>query len=228
MNNIRTGEITRCEKEIKNIQYILHTELESLNRIKLQGETEFVKVQILKYNQKEKEKKNEILELEKKLEDLKIGKLDSSIRETMKNNKKEEKLKLGKKLEKKLEIEQQNKDRVKTSQNFYQINRKSDSEKRYNKMQILKHWAIYTKSLNNLPDYILNNLKEMPNNKGYIYRGIYCFGELERNPNENNILFDKKKGYMNIHEWNNKEYAIYQKVGRNRKELIERHVRKLI
>jgi hypothetical protein len=54
-----------------------------------------------------------------------------------------------------------------------------------------------------LPDYIRTNLQRMPNNKGYIYKGIHYYGALpaERN-NDLVILFERPPGMsdMLIHE----------------------------
>ena len=60
----------------------------------------------------------------------------------------------------------------------------------------------------------------MPNNKGYIWKGIQCFGEL---PPENDtiILFEKLRGnIMKIHEITRKHYLIYEKQGKGQKKLI--------
>ena len=60
----------------------------------------------------------------------------------------------------------------------------------------------------------------MPHNKGYIWKGIQCFGEL---PPENDtiVLFEKLRGnVMKIHEISKKQYVIHEKQGKGQKKLI--------
>lgn len=80
----------------------------------------------------------------------------------------------------------------------------------------------FQKCQETLPTYIQENLKEMPNNKGYIWRGCWFFGELENEPNQPLILFEKNRGVMNIHEVDDYEHRIFEKIGKNKKTLVKR------
>ena len=78
------------------------------------------------------------------------------------------------------------------------------------------------KVLGTLPAYMQKNLSEMPNNKGYIWRGVHFYGELreQRGPR---VMFEKKRGgILVIHENTDREYRRYEKKGRNRKQLVYR------
>lgn len=79
-----------------------------------------------------------------------------------------------------------------------------------------------------LPEYIRENLKTMPNNKGYIFRDCWYFGLMEEDTTKPFFLtmFEKKGNVMRIHEITEKEYLIYEKIGQNRKQLISRRSRK--
>jgi len=77
-----------------------------------------------------------------------------------------------------------------------------------------------------LPDYMKRNLSDMPNNKGYIWRGIHFYG-YRRQQAGPVVMFEKQKGnILVIHENTEKEYRRYEKKGTGRKQLIHREMRK--
>jgi hypothetical protein len=60
----------------------------------------------------------------------------------------------------------------------------------------------------------------MPNNKGYIWKNIYCYGERPADPNEPVIMFEtQREGLLIIHETTDKEYKIWYKKGTSKKIL---------
>lgn len=86
----------------------------------------------------------------------------------------------------------------------------------------------FKKACSSLPEYIRRNLACMPNNKGYIWKGVCCFGELPTT-DTTTILFEKKaNGYMLIHEWTHTHIKLYEKRGNNKKILLssEKRVKK--
>lgn len=92
--------------------------------------------------------------------------------------------------------------------------------------EMMSTYNYYSGLCDRIPDYLLRNLKEMPNNKGYIWRGIYMYGELNREVNsEKTTLFEKTdRDVMLIHEWSKNEYKIFEKIGKDPKRLIEKRV----
>lgn len=74
-------------------------------------------------------------------------------------------------------------------------------------------YKYYNSVVNSIPDYIKNNLKDMPNNKGYIFRGMWIYGELPDIKGEPIVLFEKNREKMVIHEfsYNNKGFRWYKK-----------------
>ena len=71
-----------------------------------------------------------------------------------------------------------------------------------------------------LPDYIKKNLLDMPNNKGYIWRGV-CFYGYKKEQQGYRVLFEKQKGnILIIHEYTDKAYNRYEKKGKDKKQLI--------
>jgi hypothetical protein len=80
----------------------------------------------------------------------------------------------------------------------------------------------FRKVCDQLPDYMIRNLSEMPNNKGYIWRGVHFYGDL---PEQSGpvIMFEKQRGDINIiHEYTDREYRIYEKKGKDRKVLVHK------
>lgn len=90
----------------------------------------------------------------------------------------------------------------------------------------------YCRAVDTLPEYMAKNLEEMPNNKGYIWRGCYFYGKMPEQRGRNGqppetIMFEKKKGgILIIHECDRYEKRIYEKRGRERRRLISRTQRK--
>jgi hypothetical protein len=67
----------------------------------------------------------------------------------------------------------------------------------------------YNFFIKKIPTYILRNLKNMPNNKGYIIDDIRYFGYLNRIEYAPVILFEKINNNLTyIHEYTNKYYKI--------------------
>lgn len=70
----------------------------------------------------------------------------------------------------------------------------------------------FQKACDTVPDYMMKKLKVMPNNKGYIWRDVYCFGELPAEKGQPTLIFDKQRdGTMIIHEWTLGECKVWRK-----------------
>lgn len=92
-----------------------------------------------------------------------------------------------------------------------------------NERDIKYSYRYFRKIVDSIPDYMKKKLSEMPNNKGYIWRGIFLYGELEDDNSNTNVLFEKVKGnILYIHEYHRNEYIKYEKVGNNKKRLLFR------
>lgn len=63
-----------------------------------------------------------------------------------------------------------------------------------------------------VPSYMRENLAKMPNNKGYIWKGIYYFGDLPpEHPMDVTTMFEKQNQILFIHEWTPEYYKIFEK-----------------
>ena len=86
-------------------------------------------------------------------------------------------------------------------------------------------YKYFQKINDSVPDYIRYNLKGMPNNKGYIWKNSWLFGELPSEKNSPIVLFEKYKNVMYIHEYTYNEYKLFIKEGYNQKYLAKHEIR---
>ena len=121
---------------------------------------------------------------------------------------------------KKQELDTERKKALKSSNKKKQIDEvyKKDSnmkrKERYRKKDIDRSYKHFLKSIGSLPYNLKKNLKNMPNNKGYIWKNVHFYGKL---PAENNnlIMFEKKRnGNLLIHEYIKNWYTLKEKRGR--------------
>ena len=95
------------------------------------------------------------------------------------------------------------------------------------KMRDIRYAHKYScKVASELPPYMQKNLSEMPNNKGYIWRGVHFYGGLPEQQGPR-VMFEKQRGgILVIHEHTNREYRRYEKQGKNRKTLVHKEVKR--
>lgn len=215
LNDIRTSEVfvTRSNETIKRI------------RSSQMGEV-YVKSQMEKLKTAIDEKNMLIDSLKEELLNIDSGNLDANIEKEYKMTE----MKLEKQSVAKAKIKEEKK-----------IEKKEKSEKSHTYMQGIINesrghrqierdvnyaYKYYYNVIDSLPSYISKNILEMPNNKGYIWRGMHFYGDLpeEHGPR---VMFDKKRGgVLVIHEYTDTEYRLYEKEGKNRKQLIRTEIRK--
>jgi hypothetical protein len=222
MEALRIREKNIIITDIKSLKIFIEKNKEAITRIAGQSSrTEFDKKQIKTREQKNIEYELKIKELEDKLVKIVNGEFDEiftknseSIKETTKNR---ETARQNEK-QKKKDLEKESKD------NYYKNNR-NNNDRHYNGK---KDADYFFKICNSIPDYISRNLKEMPNNKGYIWRGIWCLGELPPVPGESIVLFERKKDTLIIREYDDNYESIFEKKGTGKKILISRNEKRKI
>ena len=216
-------------QDIKDITYFItksRTNIASLRTSDLN--LDFISSRIIKINE-DILKKQEMLEtLEKKIVDLENGDFDEEIKNEMKKN---SEIIYGKSVESKnKKIKTREEDTIKMKK----IISKEKTDRRiikYEKKDADYSYRFFCKTIDKLPGHIVKNLKDMPNNKGYIYKNIHFYGEREKDNSGLITLFEKKyeeKDVLIIHEWSNTEYKIYKKHGKDKKYLFSSKRRKLI
>ena len=226
MEQIRLSEKNLIKIDIKDKQVSISRNKETIKRLSnIQEHQSFYKKQIEKLNEKIKEDEQKILEYEEKLVQITNGSLDDELmNKRISNN---DKMKKRDDISNKKVIEKNEKkdEDKKILDNEYKIFRKNDGTSEYS---LNKETNKFFDNINKIPDYMKQNLRDMPMNKGYIWKNILFFGEL---PKESNtlILFEKcKNNILKIHEISYDRHLIYEKNAKNQKQLISNIERKHI
>lgn len=204
----------------------LKTQLMRLEKTQSRDLETFKNLPLLKINvdiirKKQSELKESIQKREKEIEDLKYkmenGEIDKELKKEIALHTEEYKTKndiaIKKKKDKLLqEEESKNEFNKKPKIREYKPNMEKDF------IYFYKH---YCKADDTLPEYIRRHLSNMPNNKGYIWKGCWFFGNLPSEKNGAIVMFEKlHDNITKIHEIENGEYKIFEKYGKDRKKLI--------
>ena len=222
-NNIEPRRITERNKiqhEIKRLQSYIDIDICTIERLRQQplGYNHTIK-HIEKLKEKNIERQVNIDKLLEREKDLNNGMLDKELSNNEEQNKKDIQRKENIKIEKK---KQKNDENIKAKERLkkhYDIVRQSDQKDKQLNREIDRAYKYYLRTTDFIPDYIIKKLKEMPNNKGYIWRSMQLYGYL---PSDSNIvtLFEKNKELLIIHEWTHKDYKIWHKKDKGRKYLF--------
>ena len=217
MEAFRIGEKNKINNRINEINIFFRRNKETIKRFKGQTKvSEFELKQIEKLENKNIEYEKELNKLKEDILSIENGNFDSKYNDS-KIKSSEDIKKTNEKLNlKRINREEKQEEKKKFAQKGFDIN--SNKHSNYN---IHKEEQRFLHICSKIPPYILRNLKEMPNNKGYIHKGVWCFGELPREENANLIMFKKEDNdLMEIHEIDNNFHYIYEKIGKNRKTLL--------
>jgi hypothetical protein len=226
--NVRQKQYyTKLNNEIREIENFISRNENTIENLKNSNlGIDYVKRRILKIKVLIDDKKNKLEEKREELKGIYKGLSNDKILEEHKNNDiKNKQIKLNHKKQK-LSIK---KDKIEKKEVIDKYYKNVIRDSRYNRQKIKDYkygYKYFNKVSDQLPDYMRKNLKEMPNNKGYIWRGVYFFGEL---PDKEGpcIMFEKMSGnILVIHEWTDTEYKKYEKKGKERKKLVNRYTRK--
>jgi hypothetical protein len=226
MDQIRLSEKNLIKIDIKDKQVSISRNKETIKRLSnIQEHQSFYRKQIDKLNEKIKEDEQKIIEYEEKLIQISNGLLDDELmdRRIVNNDKMKKRDDISSK--KVIEKNEKKDEDKKILDNEYKNFRKNDGTSEYS---LNKETNKFFDNNNKIPDYMKQNLKDMPSNKGYIWKNILCFGELPKE-SDNLILFEKcRNNILKIHEISYDRHLIYEKNGKNQKELISNIERKHI
>ena len=218
---IRRREYNRITDEIRYIDMVMEKSKATVRRMQNQAESDFTKVQLSKIKAKNAERKETKDRLTERLEHLKSGLLDAELRAGARAQTDEanEKSRVTKQRKKELAADKEAKSVI--SKAYYQASRRQDRENKYANKNMGRSYRHFCRACSSIPDYMLRNLSEMPNNKGYFWKSVACYGDLPAERGKPTVLFDRKRGgIMVIHEWTPNEYKVYEKKGKDRKVLV--------
>ena len=221
MESHRIARKNKIIKDIREAEVFINRSNETIKRIKnSQMCKEYVMNQITKLNSSIEEKNELLLKLNEDVKNVLTGYLDEDI----KNEYKKSESKIKQQLVEKAKLaEEKTIEKKKTndiSQNYWQGILNDNRNQKKNERDYKYAQNYLNKVLEKIPPYMTKNLTEMPNNKGYIWRGVNFYGDL---PDDNGprVMFEKKSGgILVIHEHTDFDYRIYEKDGKNRKQLI--------
>jgi len=225
IEQIRRQSIFELQNEIAKHETSLRRDRETLSSISKSSFTkEFIQKKEAELTSKVSEREENIMTLKSRLFDMESKKLDHELEKTVLENTEKAKGKTSITLKKKVESEDdiQNKKKVNDTQT------QAYSEERQNRNDMRYFHKLMLRADDSLPPYIRENLKEMPSNKGYIWRGCWFFGDLEPEYNQPMIMFERQRnGVLQIHEYTKDLYTLYEKKGKERKEFVYSKQRKL-
>jgi hypothetical protein len=223
----RRTEKNKIINEIRDINGYINTDNTTLNRLKLVTTTDYVIKQINKLTEKNKERKQNIDKLNYRLKCLDNGELDNELEENYKNTQYEIKKKLEEKKKKKEILDHDKVEKINASKLYFESGKQSDRQFKYDSKSVDYALQHFYKSCDSIPDYMIKSLANMPNNKGFIWKGIYCYGELPLEKNKPTIITENiRNGVKKIYEITDKEITIYEKKGQNKKNFISCQTRK--
>jgi len=219
-------ELNRRKKKLKILnsikdgEFFIKRSKETIERLRFQEKCEYIDSEIEKIKKLVDERKEIVKYLHENLINLEKGLLDNILElEKEENIHRTKKILLSQK-QRKIDQDKEKEENKKISKEYWDSVISESRKQRKQKYDIMSSYRYYNKICDSIPNYITNNLNEMPNNKGYIWRGIWLFGELEAE-NGPCIMFEKIKGnILVIHSYGKNEYIRYEKVGKNNKKLI--------
>jgi len=219
MESNRIKERNRIYSEISRIEKYIETDNATEDRLRSMPFSNYNKTQIEKIREKNKTRDQDLQYLQDRLVHLNDGMLDQELVQERKRSQREVDRKVSDTKKKKNQERDEKEQRSKLSRQQYETNRSLDREYRYKNRGMNISYRYFTKVYNSMPEYMLNKIANMPNNKGYIWRGVYCYGDLPAEQGQPSVMFEKNKDLLIIHEWTKYEYNIWHKKGKNRRVL---------
>jgi len=226
METKRRNERNKINCVIKEKQRYIEVNKNAMFRIKrsdaVSFDSEYCKRQIQKLTKNNQQMEDYIVELNDRLTKLNVGELDQELMEETKQVMEEvnakgaatNRRKAVDALERKIKSEQY--------QKYYQENR--TNERKADEREMNRCYKHFLRACNSVPNYMLKNLADMPNNKGYIWKDVWCFGELPTEKGKPTVIFERpSRDVLRIREYMKNEVKIYEKEGKNRKVLISRY-----
>lgn len=224
MDALKLHEKNIILQQTKELQSYLKKNYEVIERLRSSTEfnVEFNRKQIQKLTDKNKEYESTIENFNTRLEKLMNNELNEELEAKLK--KEQEKLQkhqTNNSKKKKEKEEQKTQDDLKLKK-FYNNNKYSSNDNSEYFMQ--KETNKFGKDCDCIPDHMLEKLKDMPNNKGFIWRGIWCFGQKPAQ-SDKIVMMEKKGNLLKILEIDEDYRYYYEKNGKENKILVKKERR---
>ena len=217
----RNKEENRLNLEIKSLTQYNQKDKDKIERFKdnTSNGDEYNKKQITKSLKDIEERENKISEYKNRIVELKKGNLDNELEKELDFNKNRANT------SQKSILKKINKEKQDVIESIYTTKFKDDNKiksAKNIKKDYDREYKNYVYNSNSLPKYIIKSLENMPCNKGYLWKDIYFYGKLPRDSNVNRTIFEpKEKDLLHIHEWTENQYKLFEKIGKDKKNLIK-------
>ena len=216
----RISERNRIKTRVRELESFIRFNTNAILRLR-QGSSniDFCKARIEKLKKDNDALEQELKELGDRQKKLASGELDQELsqqkrRETAIANKKTQE-----KRQKKLDELADKAKRSKISKEYWDKTLKAGREARYQERSSKRGYDYVLRVHQSLPQYIRANLANMPNNKGYIWRGIHYYGLKDPEKDQHLVMFENKKGELHIHELSN-DYLTYVLTVKQKKQSL--------
>ena len=227
MNDIRLHECNGIKDKLRHVEMCKDRATTSIRRFTHQKSTDYSTAQVSKLSAAILQYDEDIKEFTTRLMQVESGLLDSELKGEVKESMRvaAEKTKVTR--QKKKDLAEKKAELSVISKAYYQTNRRQDRKNRYAGKNMARSHRHFRRACGTVPDYMLKNLSKMPNNKGYFWKSVACYGDLPSERGKPTVLFDRKRGgIMVIHEWTSTHYNIFEKKGKDRKYLVKSTMRK--
>ena len=217
----RIYEKNKINDEIKELTINNGRSSDTIAKLRNMKVDNYVTVQMEKQTLLLNNNYERLLFLQDRFEKLENGELDEELSNNAKESSHIASLKGQETILRKKEEKKVRKEDEKNSKEYYDLMRKSDRESKKQTWQSSqKHFFRV-----NPPDWMVSDLKRMPNNEGYVFKNIWFFGEKPMIGNTSKVT-EANKGYKIITTWDRGYERVYRKEGRNKEQLISEKKRK--
>ena len=233
MESKRIGYKNILRQDIHQSELYNKKDKDAISRLKNKNcnnreESQFVRNQIEKRKEIVAEREEKIKRLEKEIQAYDSGTKDEEILQEEKSNKTKAELQQKINRESKKPKHSDNKNSNSFKQPFQPRYSHSSSYRggRVSQRTSDNAYNYMTKVNDSMPQHIRKKLENLPQNKGYIWRGVYYYGPLPCEKGRPTSLHEKTRERLLVHEWTDAEYRVFEKNGKYKK-LISCKPRKL-
>ena len=211
MERKRILEKQSITEEIKLLKKYIETDQATIDRLYKQTNcTDYTSAQIEKLTTKNEERTTTLAKLEQKYTDIEQGLYDDEINAEYKKTASDIKAKAVETKRKKVVENEEKRVLEEKSKEYYDTGRSYDRKQKYEQKDMDRSYNYFLNVCSSVPEYMSKKLKNMPNNKGYIWRGVHCYGERPAELNQPICMFENKKGILLTHEWTSTDYNVWQ------------------
>ena len=190
----------RIRGELSDVRGYLNTHEAARHRLRAQGQGgEFARKQLEKLETKIDDLTTRLNELSERLETVEGGDLQALYSDQREQAEESAIVLDAERRIQKQRSKQMAKDGARKEET-YQQGRKERRSERWDKKKYKIYYSKFLQAADSLPSYMQENLETMPNNKGYVWRGVRFYGSRLPERGEPTVLFERSRGYMFIHK----------------------------